>query len=409
MWFYIKLAWRNIFRNKRRTIITGVAIGLGLAGLVFTDALMSGMKNHMIKSATSTFLGEAQIHCQNFRTTREVEKTIKNLQKVAQDLGAEEIVDRFTMRVQSFGMISSPANVSSITLFGIQPKREQNISRIEEAIEQGDFFAGEDKREIVIGSELADILRVSLKDRVVVTVSQASTGDLSQELFRISGIYQFDIKEMDTGMAFIPLEKAQQMLGLKSSQVHEIAIKFKKLDYATRKDMPFWERYARYGNEIAPWTELVPNLKAVFDILVVSLFFTAGILFGLVSFGIINTLFMSLYERLFEFGVLRAVGTRPSGVRKLIIFESGAMAILSIFLGSVMGLAAIFITNETGIDYKGIEFAGVTIYEMLYPVLRARQFIIYPLALLIFTLIIGLYPATIAGKMSITEALRKSL
>jgi len=128
-----------------------------------------------------------------------------------------------------------------------------------------------------------------------------------------------------------------------------------------------------------------------------------------VAFGIINTLFMSLYERMFEFGVLRAVGTRPSGVRRLIVFEAGALALLSIAMGTVLGFGLTFAMSKIGIDYRGIEFAGTTFYDLLYPVLHVQQFLIYPLAVFIFTLLVGLYPARVAGKMRVADALRKSL
>ncbi len=134
-----------------------------------------------------------------------------------------------------------------------------------------------------------------------------------------------------------------------------------------------------------------------------------AILFGIVAFGIINTLFMSLYERLFEFGVIRAVGTRPGGVRKIVLFEAGSLSLVSIFIGTVIGLALIFLFKKIGIDYRGIEFAGTTITEMLYPVLNIRQFVIYPLATFFFTVLVGFYPAIVASKMSISDALRKSM
>lgn len=408
MSFYMKLAWRNIFRNKRRTYIAGIAIGIGLASLIFYDAIMIGMKENMIKSATSSFLGEAQIHQKDFRITQEVEKTIQNFEGVKNDLKKEEIVDKFTFRTLSFSMITSPANVNSIILFGIEPEKEKFISKIDDAIKEGNFFKGDHEREIVIGSKLADTLEVSLDDRIVITVSQAETGDLSQEMFRISGIYHFNVKEMDGGMAFIRLQKAQEMLGL-GTDVHEIAIKFNNLDYASQEDLPFWKKYTRDNNEVTSWEALLPDLKAVFDLTGFFTFIIGLILFVIIAFGIINTLFMSLYERLFEFGVLRAVGTRPSGVRKLIIFEAGALSILSIILGTLLGFLIILILMKTGIDYRGIEFAGAIFYEMLYPVLHIRQFIIFPAAVFIFTMITGLYPATVAARMSITNALRKSL
>jgi lipoprotein-releasing system permease protein len=322
-------------------------------------------------------------------------------------LKAEPAVERFTLRTATFGMITSAANVASVLFVGVVPETERSLSKVDDVIRSGTFFAGGGERELVIGSGLADLLEVGLGDRVVITVSQAHSGDLSQEMFRVSGIYHFNVKEMDNGLAFARLPKAQQMLGL-AGGVHEIAIKFKDIRFASQADSPFWQKYSQDGNEAVSWTTLLPQLTKVMDMLWITLGLLAVILFGIVVFGIINTLFMSLYERMFEFGVIRAVGTRPSGVRKLVVCEAGALAALSILMGSALGLILTFIVSRTGIDYRGIEFAGTNIYEMLYPVLHPRQFLIYPLAVFIFTIVVGLYPAVVASRMSIADALRKS-
>jgi ABC-type antimicrobial peptide transport system permease subunit len=135
----------------------------------------------------------------------------------------------------------------------------------------------------------------------------------------------------------------------------------------------------------------------------------AFLLIIVVIFGIINTLFMSLYERLFEFGVLRAVGTRPWGVFKLMLAESGSLGIISAVIGVVISLILTGIISKTGIDYRGLEFAGTTFQDLLYPVMKVYQFIVYPIGLFLFTLLVGLYPATVASRMSITDAIRRSL
>ncbi|MGD2245272.1 MAG: ABC transporter permease [Candidatus Aminicenantes bacterium] len=408
MWFDIKLAWRNIFRNKRRTFISGIAIGLGLASMIFTDALMIGMKDNMIKSATKSFLGEGQIHRKGFRLTQDVEKTINRLDWLISSLEEEEAVERFTLRTVTFGMITSPANVSSVMFYGIQPSSEKYLSQIDDVIEEGVYFKDKEERDIVIGSDLAEVLEVNIGDRTVITVTQAESGDLVQEMFRVSGIYQFNVKEMDTGMAFVSLSKAQEMLGI-GKDVHEIAIQFKDIHFAVKKENPFWSKYSVSDNEAVSWTTLLPQLDAMLGIFWISLLVMGIILFGVVAFGIINTLFMSLYERLFEFGVIRAVGTRPSGVRRLILFEAGALTLLSIILGVVLGFGITLIFVNTGIDYRGMEIAGTSIHEMLYPVIHIQQYILYPVAVFAFTLLIGLYPAAVASKMSISGALRKSL
>ena len=408
MWLIlIKLAWRNIFRNKRRTIIAATAIGIGLAALIFVDALMIGMTENMVRTATASFLGDAQIHRKGFRDTQEVSLTIQALDEVTEGLAKENIVEYFTQRTLASAMITSPANVSAIILVGVHPPTEKFLSQIDDALTEGVYFEGDNSRDIVIGAKLAEILEIGLGDRIVVTVAQAETGDLSQEMFRISGIYHFAGEEMNSGMAFVRIEKAQEMLAI-GNETHEIAIKFTSVAYAQDPALPFWNAYSEHGNEALSWTELMSQLTAILEMTKYSKYIVGVILFFVVIFGIINTLFMSLYERMFEFGVLRAVGTRPFGMARVILFEAGALAIVSIGLGMVLGFLITAILNRTGIDYTGIEMVGVTIQEFIYPVMTVQQFIIYPVWLFIFTIIAGLYPARYAAKMSPAAAMRRS-
>ena len=408
MWLIlIKLAWRNIFRNKRRTIIAATAIGIGLAALIFVDALMIGMADNMVRTATASFLGDAQIHRAGFRDVQEVSLTIQALDEITEGLAQEEIVEHFTQRTLAPGMITSPANVSAIALVGVHPPTEKFLSQIDDAITEGVYFEGDRSREIVIGAKLAEILEIGLGDRVVVTVAQAETGDLSQEMFRISGIYHFAGEEMNAGMAFVRIEKAREMLGI-GKAAHEIAIKFTSIAYSQDPALPFWEMYSQHGNEALSWTELMSQLTVILEMTKIGKYIMAVILFSLVAFGIINTLFMSLYERMFEFGVLRAVGTRPFGMARVILFEAGALAIVSIGLGAILGFVLTAVFAHVGIDYTGIEMTGVTIQELIRPIMKVEQFIMYPVWLFIFTLIAGLYPARHAAKISPATAMRRS-
>ena len=119
-----------------------------------------------------------------------------------------------------------------------------------------------------------------------------------------------------------------------------------------------------------------------------------------------NTLFMSLYERMFEFGVLRAVGTRPVRMALIILFEAGALSVLSIIIGGAVGFAVTYAYSVWGIDYVGIEFAGVTFRELIYPTLRATQFTVFPLVVFLFTLLAGIYPAVFAGRLTPSRAMQ---
>ena len=281
------------------------------------------------------------------------------------------------------------------------------MSQIDDAITEGVYFEGESSRDIVIGAKLAELLEIGLGDRVVVTVAQAESGDLSQEMFRISGIYQFAGEEMNSGMAFVRIEKAREMLAI-GNAAHEIAIKFTSLAYAQDPTLPFWETYSEHGNEVLSWTELMSQLTAILEMTQYSKYIIGGIVFILVVFGIINTLFMSLYERMFEFGVLRAVGTRPFGMARVILFEAGALAIISIGLGAILGFVLTVVLAYMGIDFTGIEMTGVTMQEVIRPIMTVQQFVVYPVWLFIFTIIAGLYPARYAAKMSPAAAMRRS-
>jgi len=408
MALYVKLAWRNIFRNKRRTFITGTAIAIGMASLIFLDAIYIGMADNMIASATASFTGEGQIHARGFLQTQDVNTTVFALDKVLADLKQDPLVKHFSRRTLCQGMLTSTASVDPVLLVGIEPDTEKNLSQIDDTIIQGSYFIGDDPQNIVIGSKLAELLEVGLGDRVVVTVSQAGSGNLSQDLFRISGIYRFNINDLDGGLAFVRVGKAQDLLGL-GTRVHEIALTFKDPRVSQDEVNPFWARYSAEGNEAEGWTKLFPAMKSIYDLTQFGTLIIGVILFAVVALGIINTLFMSIYERMFEFGVLRAVGTRPFGVRKLVVFEAGALAILSIGMGLVLAFVLTSVVSKTGIDYKGLEFAGITIKDLMYPVMQVRQFIVYPVCVLIFTLLVGLYPASYAARMSVTGAMKRTL
>jgi ABC-type lipoprotein release transport system permease subunit len=408
MSLYPKLAWRNIFRNKRRTYITGTAIALGLAALIFLDALYIGLANNMIASATASFTGEAQIHARGFLEHQDADSTVKDLEAVVAELERDPLVKKFTLRTMSPAMVTSTSGVEPVELVGVVPQTERDLSQVDEVITQGNFFNGNDPQNIVIGSGLAELLGVGPGDRLVVTVSEAASGALSQDLFRVSGIYRFNISDLDRGLAFIRLSRAQAMLAL-DHRVNEIALSFKDPRVSRDESNPFWTKYSKDGNEALGWTRLFPALKSIYDLSQTATFIIGGILFAVVALGIINTLFMSIYERMFEFGVMRAVGTRPRGIRRLVVLEAGSLALLSISLGVTLGLVITGIVSRTGLNYEGVEFAGVTIKELIYPVLQLRQFLVYPAAVLIFTLLVGLYPAAYAARMSLTGALKRTL
>lgn len=408
MLMILKLAWRNIFRNKRRTLLSVLAIGVGLAAMMFADALIVSLGDTMVRSATENFSGNAQIHQKDFVKNLEVEKVIANNEnnKLLHELEAEKSLKSFTPRVLSYGMLTSTTDANNIVIYGIDPEREKGVSQISKFMIKGNYLNDVQDRKILIGKKLAENLNVGVGDRVVVTVAKSGGGDLSQEMFRVLGIFSFGAREMDENVAFLNLKEAQTILNL-GGNIHEIALNFKDINLPAQKKFPFGTKYSQNDNVVYGWNKMFKELATILQFTQFSLGILAIILFGIIAFGIMNTLFMSLYERMFEFGVLRAVGTRPSVVAKMIISEAFMLALISSIVGVIIGVILIYFFSRYGIDYRGVEYAHVVFKDKIYPHFRLIQFVLYPPCLIIFATLVGIYPAIYAAKITPAKALRK--
>ncbi len=404
----LKLAWRNVLRNKRRTVLSGFAVGIGLASLMFVDGLYIGMLESMIRTATDTFMGQGQIHSEGFRDTLEVEKYINGPEAIMKSLNSEDLLSDFSPRTVSFGMLSSAASLTSVMLYGIEPEMEKRLSMIDEAIRDGDYLESEGSGQILIGSKVAETLEVGIDDRLVLTMAEAGTGELSQDMFRVKGIFHMGIREYDSGMAFININRSRELLAL-GNGIHEIALKFHDINNAGDRSLVFWDKYSKEGNEALGWVDLLSQLDSIIKMTDISTLIITTLVFAIVAVIIMNALFMSLYERMFEFGVLRAVGTRPVNMALIILLEAASLSLISILIGLGIGVLAIQIFSVYGINYKGIEFAGVTITEYTYPVMRLRQLTVFPVLIFIFSIIAAIYPAVFAARLLPAKAMQRSM
>jgi len=317
-------------------------------------------------------------------------------------------VQAFAPRTLAMAMLTSPANVVSAMLYGIEPDREARVSMVKEVLLAGNYLVPSEPNQILIGDKLAQVLEVEVGSVVVVTVAQAGTGELSQAMFRVAGIFRFGQRTMDGAMAFIPLVKAQELLNL-DRRFHEIALDFTDLALSEDPNLAFWKKYSSSENQAQSWREIIPQFEVTRAVVGIIMWVGAGLLFGVVALAIVNTLFMSLYERMFEFGVLRAMGTRPGRMALMILLEAGSLAVISIAIGSVIGFLAIWVVAQHGLNYTGVDWGGVTFLKPVCPVLSVSQFYIYPTVLFLFTLLVALYPAVYAAGLNPIRAMRKSL
>ena len=383
-----------------------LAVTVGLAALIFLDAFCMGMNANMILNVTNTFSGDGQIHAKGFRESFETENSIKNLNKILSKLSSDDLVKSFSLRTQNYCMLSSPYDIRPVVLFGIDPGSERDISQIDEAIIRGGFLRNDNLNQILIGKRLSQLLNIDIGDRIVVTMAQAQTGDLSQELFRVGGIFRFNVREMDTNIAFINLKKAQQLLVI-GQNVHEIALKFHNMTDKKGLPLDYWERYSIDENEAVSWKELIPGIEATISIAEFATAIMGFLLFAVVAVVVMNTLFMSLYERMYEFGVLRAIGTRPSRMAAMILVEAGVLCLVGIILGLIIGVSISHVLSIVGIDYVGVEMGGITLTEPIRPVITLRQLTLFPISVFMFTILAAIWPAIHAARLTPAIAMKK--
>ena len=324
--------------------------------------------------------------------------------RIVELLSLQESVVHFSARTMSGAMLSSSANISSVLLIGVNGESEANVGELDNAMVEGSYLTGNNS-ELLIGYDLADLLEVSLGDRIVVTVSAAHGGDLSQELFRVSGLFKFNDRTMDNNMAFINLDKSKKLLNIKG--VHEVALTLRDLSSADDSSLPLWRALKSETREILNWRELVPQLNSVLEVSDFSTLIVSIIMFSLVALGLINSMFMSIFERHQEFGVLLALGTRPTQIFNQIMTEGMLIGLISAAMGFVLGLGLSVWISVVGIDYGHLEMSGLTINEPIYPVIDISAFVLLSVSIFTITTLSCIYPAIHAARLSPSNAMRK--
>jgi len=402
----VKFAWQSVWKNRRRTIITGLAVGLGLASVMFTDALMNGMSTHMISQTTMSWMGDGQIHGEGFRETGRITLTVNRPDSVMAMLEADTTVTAFTCRIISPASLQSTMEMKPVTMIGVDPATDPGMSMLEAAVDTGSYLSG-NTTDLIIGWKLAQDLDASLGDVIVITAAEADSG-LASNLFYVTGICRFGSDVQDRYSAFIDIDVAGSMLGLEGD-FHEVAFRLTDVDMGRDPSLPIWARYSVFGNLAQGWAELASQVGSMLKMVNMSMMITAIILFGLVVFGIVNSLFMSVYERMYEFGVMKAVGTRPSALGTMVMLEAFWLGVVSMIIGTLLGMLIIWITSKTGIDFGDLEVSGVIFDSAIHPISDWSRLWVLPVATLLLTTIAGIYPGIHAGRLNAATAMRKSL
>ena len=402
----LKLAWRNLWRNRTRTWLSTLVIAIGLVAMIFMDTMMVGMNTNMVKNATDSLMGHAQMHALGFRDEQDVKLTINDLDQALLQLEKHPDLKARSLRIVTQSMLSSSGGGEPVFSLGVDPEEEQLLSKFDEAIIEGEYLDSVSGQKLILGWKLAEKLELGLGDRLVLTAADAESGEMVQELFRLSGIFKTGEEKMDASMVLVARKTLQSMLKLEG-RIHQIALRYSKLTQDGTPVNTLKKPDDSSKNELLLWTELMPSLYMISKMTDLSMAIMGTILFLIIALGITNTLLMGLYERMFEFGVIKSIGTTPWQAARIMFFEAVCLGFVSIIVGLILALFVTALFANYGIDYIGIEFSGVTFQEKIYPSYKWSRLVLYPFLSLGFTLLASLYPAFKLWKMLPVEALRK--
>ena len=407
MRIFLKMAWRNVWRHKRRTLLTVAAIAFAVAISVFMRGLQRGTYEQMINNVIRINTGYLQIHKKGFWENKTLRYTFKPDQHLSEILSSQPRITSFAQRVEADGLASAEENTNGVLIIGVDPQAEAKATTLKEKIKKGIFLSQNTPQGTVIGETLAKNLKVDLGEEITLLV-QGFDGSLGAGLYSVEGIFRTGDPELDRGVVFLNLKAAQELfwLGDRISQVLIFVDDISNLKMATQN---LRAELDKNTYEVMPWDELMPELVQMiaFDNASGQLFLMLLIL--VVAFGILNTVLMSVFERVKEFGVMMALGMKPKKIVGLVFIESTLLSLIGVISGNIIGFGLNWYFSYHPISLSEtlaevMEEFGFTAQLFVKPTFST--FLEVTIAVFVISLIMTIYPTIKATRFRPVEALR---
>jgi len=403
---HLQLAWRNLWRNPRRTAIILVAVVVGVWAMVFLGALMRGMADGMVRNAIDTLTGHIQIHQKGFRGDPVIDNRMNQPDAVVRILEKTLPPDaHWSARVRINAIVNNARHTAGVTFVGIDPGAESAVSFIgADAVRDGRYLRSDDANAVLAGQALVDDFETRLGHKLVV-MSQDTGNEVASKAFRIKGVFEAELEATEKGFLFVNKSAAQQMLKL-GDGITEVAVMLadRKAVDAVAEDLraALPETYT-----VHTWRELLPAITGYLDIFDGFMYLWRLIIFIAMGFGIVNTLLMAVFERMREFGVLKALGMKPWWIVRGVLTESFLLLAIGLVLGNLLSLLSVWALSGSGIDLSafsaGTDLTGIS--RIVYPVLESRDLAAANLVVFALGLLISLYPAVKAARFTPVEAM----
>ena len=400
----LKIAFRNIFRQKRRTILTALAMIVGFTLLSLTLGLSDGAYGGIIEMFTRNRTGHIQVHRAGYLDKPSLYETIDGYAAIGETIQETAEVDAWTPRVYAAGLGSVGEKSTAVQIIGVDVARETQATRFDQKVVEGSVLSESASHEAVIGKGLAKILSAKIDSEIVI-FSQGADGSIANDVYKIVGIAESGDDVTDRVACYLHIEDAQELFVLEG-RIHEIVVIVSNINQVSKVTDAIETRLNNSTLDVAPWQVVAKSFYRAMKTDQQGDAISRWVIMLIVAIGVLNTVLMSVLERTREYGVLKALGTKPTQIFWLVICEVVIIAIGSICVGAFLGVLSNYLLSIYGITYpEAITYGGMK-FTTLYAEVNVRCLIIPAITVMLSATIVSLFPAIKAARIMPAKAMR---
>lgn len=400
-----KISWRNIWRNKKRSLIIMTSVSFGLWFGIYLMAFYNGMIEQRIESAIFSELSHIQIHHPEFRKDFDIKYVLPSGMSILSQINRQPFVKKAAGRLIIKGMLASAAGSCGITINGVMPEQENTLTGLDKKITEGKYFSPEKVNEIIISERVAKKMKLRLNKKAILTF-QNYESDLVSGAFRVTGLYKTNNAPYDDSHVFISISSLNTLAGVPDA-INEIAILLGSNDILHESGLTLKKMFPE--TEVKNWKEIAPELGLTVAAGDQMVYIFMGIILISLAFGIVNTMLMSVLERTKEIGILMAIGMNKLKVFSMILLETFFLIMAGCPPGIIMAALSVVITNKTGITLKSLSAVSSSFgySPIIYPTLQMKQIGIILGLVVITALLSSIFPARRALRLNPAESIKK--
>jgi len=404
---YLKLGWRNLWLHPLRTLLTSAALAVGIAALTFLSAMDDGWMQQIKTNFALTVTGHIQVHAAGFEVSRKLSQRIDDPDAVLATIRQLPGIDGVTLRVRASGLASSAGSNAGALIYGVEPEQERRMSRLAGFITAGSWLPSDDAHAAVLGDVLADRLNIGIGDKLVL-MAAVPGGDIASEVFRVRGLVHSGVMGVDDLIVLTPLDTTRQWLGL-GSAVTDIVIRADSFDAVTPLAARLKRALDGEGLEVLRWFDIDPMAQQWADFADAYTWIVLFIVIIVVLAEVLNTMLMSMHERVREFGLMAALGVKPGQVFAMVVWETIVLVLIGGAAGFAIGGGLSLWYGEQGIDLSqfAIAFSFMYMDPVIHPLLQLDSILRILSAAIFGAMIAGLIPAWKASRLEPSHALRE--